>query len=392
MKSLYEYKLLDLTKFMLTFDYIKLHKSSSNSSPKLTNEMDGDIYIIKKGKKNIQTYFSPINEPNINGKLGGRTIIDFALNHNQKIKGINRPSFKSAVITIEEHLPLMDSVGMHFKPSASSSQNTSYLKLYIKDFDKKDLYYFNKRKIKESIVEDYLFNDSIKTYNNHYTKENVLCYLMYGEKTEENPSGLCAVNRKYYIGKKKTESKFLGSRSKGFVISKTTLNKPLEDLFVFESLEDEMAYIQLFGLTTSSSKYISSEGGVTNEQIVLLSKFRKSKHFKTYHLCQDNDIPGYVYRIKIIIYLLDSQFSLLATNLETETIRLKFNQEILNYLSSHPIGIKTEEISTSNLVIKGAQNIKEMCNILAEYYNSLPEHTTNIINHFPIKKDFNDDL
>lgn len=288
---------VSLPEFFLYLGW-KFVSGSSNSSPKMSN--GSDTVIIKKNSKDYYTYWD------VHGEARGKTIIDLMQQHIYDQTG-RMPSLREAGEAVQNYVNNKEVVlsqesrfgvsNAKLDPNQLAFLN-SKLKPYQGDF-------LQKRGITQDTLSSPVFSGVFtsseyrkdgKVYNNTCTR------LI-------NQNGFQGISRRGIRPEDGKNFKGIsGNKYDSIVVSKHDKTRPIEHIYVCESMIDAASHYQMKLLNTEKNiLYISTEGNITQGQMdvikLLLSKQNINNINDQVTYIFDNDNNGYKYAIKLDTYL-----------------------------------------------------------------------------------------
>ena len=305
---------ISLPDFFLKLGW-KFAPGSSPSSPKMT---DGEhFYVIKKNKEGHFTYWDTHSE------LRGKTIIDFTKQHMYEQTG-KMPTLREVGEILQTYLDnkelvlVKDSKYTVNNATLTEDQRTilyKQLKPYCGDF-------LQKRGISEEVLSSPTFSGTFysRKFNNNGKIYNNTCVMMVSEKGFEGISqrGIREEDKKSFKG-------FLGSKIGSIACSKFDKSRPIDIVYIGESMIDNASHFQIKNLkSTKNILYISAEGNMTTGQMELIKLLLNHHNIKSENLFYifDNDKQGYKYTIKLDDYLNNKQPSDIE-NMSVEQLKEK---------------------------------------------------------------------
>lgn len=263
----------------------KPHIGSTNRAPKFT---DGyNVVVVKKNQKDYYTYWD-VHSPNISGK----TVLDLMQDHLQKETG-KKPSLREVGEILTKYLEndlLVTSITSSYKvDNVSLTRDEIYaLSNQLHDYHGD---FLQKRGIKKETMESHVFKNVF--FTREYKKNNVkyqnTCTKMYSKEKFE---GISERNFGY--------KGFVGAKYESLSVSQYDNSRPIDKLYVGESMIDNVSHYQLKNLNSKENiVYISSEGNLTQGQLDLISFLLSKREIKTVVPLFDNDQQGYKYTLRL---------------------------------------------------------------------------------------------
>lgn len=276
----------------------KFAPGSSNSSPKLTN--GSQTVVIKKNSKDHYTYW------NVHGEDRGKTIIDLMQQHIYEQTG-KMPDLRTAGEAIQNYvnnnevvLPQNSKFGVSnatLNPEQLAFLNNQ-LKPYNGDF-------LAKRGITQETLSSRVFSGvfTSREFRKDGKRYNNTCVRLVNQKGFQGISqrGIREEDQKSFKG-------ISGNKYESVVVSKHDSSRPIDHIYVGESMIDGASHYQMKHLNTDKNiLYISTEGNITQGQIelikLLLSKQNINDLTNQLTYIFDNDKNGYQYTLKLDTYL-----------------------------------------------------------------------------------------
>jgi hypothetical protein len=288
---------VSLPEFFLYLGW-KFVSGSSNSSPKMSN--GSDTVIIKKNSKDYYTYWD------VHGEARGKTIIDLMQKHIYDQTG-RMPSLREAGEAVQNYVNNKEVVlsqdsrfgvsNAKLDPNQLAFLN-SQLKPYQGDF-------LQKRGITQDTLSSPVFSGVFtsrehrkdgKVYNNTCTR------LI-------NQNGFQGISQRGIRPEDGKSFKGIsGNKYDSIVVSKHDKTRPIEHIYISESMIDAASHYQMKLLNTEKNiLYISTEGNITQGQMgvikLLLSKQNINNITDQVTYIFDNDSNGYKYALKLDTFL-----------------------------------------------------------------------------------------
>lgn len=265
------------------------HVGSTNRAPKFTDGLN--VVVVKKNKNDYYTYWD-VHSPNISGK----TALDLMQEHLERETG-TKPTLRDVGEMLTNYLRddiLVTSTASNYKvDNATLSDEQLYaLSNQLHDYHGD---FLQKRGIKKETLETNVFKDVFFTreYKRNSTKYQNTCTKMYSKNRFE---GISERNFDY--------KGFIGAKYECLSTSNFDLSRPIDKLYIGESMIDNVSHFQLNKLNTNENiVYISSEGNLTLGQLGLISTLLEKRNINTIVPLFDNDLCGYKYTLRLHQYL-----------------------------------------------------------------------------------------
>lgn len=270
-------------------------KGSTKRHPKLQNPVDGQRIIVKKNPQGHYTFFDIDND-----QVKGQSILDF-VQQMKKREGLDLSLPQVAKILDEYILS-----GRGIDPDASkyvlenASLSTSQLISISRDLEpmsEKVLPFFIKRGISPEVLEHPIFKGIV--FQKEFLDENKVLHNNVVFKML-NFSGDLALSQRndYFKG-------CLGDRSLTLATTNLLPGKKVEKIYFAESMLDAISHFSLNynSLKNSSIGYVSSEGALSEQQILLYSKLLGVMNNCAFSIITDNDLKGQEFACKILAQL-----------------------------------------------------------------------------------------
>ena len=284
---------ISLPDFLLHLGW-KFAPGSSPSAPKMT---DGSQYIvIKKNNVGEYTYWDTHSD------IRGASVIDLMQQHMFQQTG-KMPSLREVGETLQLYInnnEVVISKNSDYKVSNASldEKQLAFLQSQLKPY-KND--FLEKRGISKDTLSSPEFRDVFfsrefkkegKTYNNTCTKminaHSFQGISQRGMRNEDNKS---------FKG-------VLGNKFSSITVSNHDKSRPIDTIYVGESMIDCASHYQLNNLNTSKNiLYVSTEGSLTKGQLELIKLLIDKQNPKELITIFDNDGPGYKYTLKLDTFL-----------------------------------------------------------------------------------------
>ena len=242
---------ISLPDFLLNLGW-KFVAGSSNSCPKMSNGTH--TIVIKRNAQNQYTYWDV---------------------HSDNVRGINT----NQIITPENS---RYDVG-------NTSMSTDELTMYLKQLLPYKGNYLQKRGISEESIDSPVFKDVflIREVKNKNTTYRNICVKMYNDK------GVQAISQR-----NESFKGILGGKFDCLALSNHDKSRPIDILYVGESIIDCISHYQLCHKNTSLNLvYVSTEGTLTEGQMQLLRIIISKNEVKSLRTIFDNDKQGYKYTL-----------------------------------------------------------------------------------------------
>lgn len=299
---------ISLPDFLLKMGW-RFAPGSSPSSPKMTDGQQS--IVIKKNSKGQYTYWDPHSE------IRGKSILDFMQQHMYEQTG-KMPTFREVGEVLQTYLNnnelvvAKDSKYAVNNAALTEDQLTvlfSQLKPYCGDF-------LQRRGISQETLSSPTFLGTFysRKFHNNGKIYNNTCVLMINEKGFQGISqrGIREEDHKSFKG-------FLGSKDRCIASSKYDKSRPIDQVYIGESMIDNASHFQIKNLNTPKNiLYVSTEGNMTVGQMEVIKLILDHHNIKLENLISifDNDKQGYKYAIKLDDFLNNRQ----ASDIENMTI------------------------------------------------------------------------
>lgn len=299
----------------------KFAPGSSNSSPKMT---DGhQIIVVKKNGQGQYTYWDTHDE-----SIRGRSVIDVMQQHLYNETG-KMPSLREVGETLQTYLnsnSIVIAQDSKFDVSNATLDEgqLAFLNNQLKPYSGN---FLERRGISQETLSSPVFNSIFcsrefkkdgKTYNN-------TCIRMVNTEGFQGISqrGIREEDGKSFKG-------ISGNKFSSIAVSKHDKSRPIDQIYVGESMIDCASHYQLKNLSSPNNiLYISTEGNLTQGQMnlinLLLLKQKNSNPAIDIVYIFDNDISGNKFALKLDSFLFGKGSADLE-NLTNDEIKLKINQ------------------------------------------------------------------
>lgn len=287
---------VSLPEFFLYLGW-KFVSGSSNSSPKMTN--GSSTIVIKKNSKDYFTYWD------VHGEARGKTIIDLMQQHIYDQTG-RMPSLREAGEAVQNYVNNKEVVlsqdsrfgvsNAKLDPSQLAFLNNQ-LKPYQGDF-------LQKRGITQDTLSSPVFSGvfTSREYRKDGKVYNNTCTKLINQNGFQGISqrGIRPEDGKSFKG-------ISGNKYDSIVVSKHDKTRPIEHIYISESMIDAASHYQMkLPNTEKNILYISTEGNITQGQMDVI-KLLLSKHINNINdqvtYIFDNDSNGYKYALKLDTFL-----------------------------------------------------------------------------------------
>lgn len=373
-------------------------KGSSKLYPKLKSP-NGQVLVIKRNQNGIYTYFD-IHDDRIKGK----TILDF-MQQEVADKTGKYPSLREVGEILQGYINSGQtilpekSVFMVCREIINQDEIFSIL-TGLKPL--KDTSFLVSRGIDENVLKQKEW-DGVFFENSFLNKEDGTAYKNTCVKLF-NTKGVEGISQRNHFFKGA-----LGNRYDCVAASIFNKEKPIDNLYIGESMIDCISHYQMYHKKGSNDLYISSEGQITEGQITTINDVLT--HYKVNCICPifDNDKAGASYRLKLLGGLQgegDFSFSVNAVAKESN-VYVQFRVHTDNPEEGEKILKETfkEEIIANYVeggYLKQGGGASKECSISFPYIKELLVELTEDIgkiklkgqyrNHIPEMGDFNEDL
>lgn len=283
---------ISLPDFLLNLGW-KFAIGSSNSSPKMT---DGrQTIVIKRNSTGQYTYWDVHSD-----SVRGRSVIDLMQQHIYEETG-KMPTLREVGEKLQKYLNNNEvtlSRNSQFEVSNASLDESqlaflhNQLKPYSGDF-------LQERGISVETLSSPVFSNVFFTYE--YKKDNKIYHNTCTKLINEN--GFQGISQR---GIRKEDGKsfkgIFGNKFRSIVVSNYNRAKPIDKVYIGESMIDCASHYQLKNQNTPLNLlYISTEGNLTQGQMELIKLLLNSQKIdmKNIYTIFDNDLPGYKYTMKL---------------------------------------------------------------------------------------------
>lgn len=273
---------ISLPDFLLNLGW-KFVTGSSNSCPKMSNGTH--TIVIKKNSQNQYTYWD-VHSDNIRG----RTILDMMQEHLFEVTG-KQPTLREVGEILQNYIntnQIITSENSRYDVG-NTSMNTDELTMYLKQLMPYRGNYLKKRGISDESINSPVFKDVflIREVKNKNTVYRNICVKMYNEK------GVQAISQR-----NETFKGIIGGKFDCLATSNHDKSRPIDILYVGESIIDCISHYQLCHRNTSLNLvYVSTEGTLTEGQMQLLRIIISKNEVKSLQTIFDNDKQGYKYTL-----------------------------------------------------------------------------------------------
>lgn len=289
----------------------KFVKGSSNSRPKMS---DGNhTIVIKKNPNDEYTYWDVHTSD-----VYGRSIIDLMRQHLFENTG-EEATLREAAEAIVRFVATNEIVQVgesRFKVGQCALTQSEIMTI-IHQLEPYSGDYLQKRGISKEALSSLEFSDTffIRKYKKKTVEYRNVCVKMIDDKKLKG------------ISQRNDEFKGVqGEKFDSLAFSHYDASRPIDTLYIGESMVDCISHFQIKNLNTSENiVYASSEGTLTKGQLILLQKLINRHQIKTVISIFDNDENGYKYYI-----WLDNFFN--DKNTETENLEVDELKQIAESL------------------------------------------------------------
>jgi hypothetical protein len=312
-------------------------KGSSSTSLKMTN--GSQTVVIKRNSNDILTYWD-VHNPEIKGC----TVFDF-MKERIREETNKTPSLYEVGKILQDFINTGELDNTSFSVSSSSGYDKdgiakvcNSLKPYKGDV------FFRKRGISSKMLETETFKDTffINTFKKGNLTYNNICTKMV------NVEGLVGISQRNLQFKG-----VIGSHYNAISASRFDESKPVSSLYVGESMIDCISHYQLSKKDGENRLYISSEGTLTNEQILLVEKIITHNKIPQTVTIFDNDKAGHLFAARLINYLKEGQFMD-----ETQIRKMADDTNYLKGMQNSDIKVELSESKDWNDDLKKNQSEK----------------------------------
>lgn len=277
----------------------KFVEGSSNSSPKMSN--GSQTVVIKKNKKEFYTYWDVHHD-----ETRGKTIIDLMQQHIYEQTG-RMPSLREAGEAIQNYVNNNEVV---FSSNSKYGVSNAALDPEQLAFLRNQLHPYNgdflqKRGISQETLSSPVFNGvfTSREYKKDGKVYNNTCVKLINQYGFQGISqrGIRPEDGKSFKG-------ISGNKFDSIVVSRHDNTRPVDHIFVCESMIDGASHYQMKLLGTPKNLlYISTEGNITQGQMevikLLLTKQNINDIPNQLTYIFDNDKNGYKYALKLDNFL-----------------------------------------------------------------------------------------
>lgn len=310
---------ISLPDFLIKIGW-KFAPGSSNSSPKMTNGLQ--TVVIKKNKMGEYTCWD------VHSDKRGMSIIDLLQEEIFSRTG-RQPSLREVGEILQKYISNNEIILTNeskYNVSESSSP-PSFIAALMHELKPYSGTFLESRGISKSSLDSPFFSGVFLTRDVIINKKKYsnTCIKMINEKGLQGISqrGVRDADNKSFKG-------LLGNKYNSIAVSNHLSDKPVDCLFIGESMIDCISHFQLKKeeLVNKNVLYISTEGNITIGQIELIKKL--VDHLKIWNNIAyifDNDISGYKYTLKLDGFLKNGQIA------EVESLS---KEEIISKVKSLP--------------------------------------------------------
>lgn len=300
---------ISLPDFLLSLGW-KFISGSSNSSPKMSN--GSQTIVIKKNSENQFTYWD-VHSSNVRG----RSIIDVMQQHILDTTGM-LPSLRETGEAIVRYINTNDIIlpeNSRFDVGNTELSPGEILTL-LRQLTPYSGDYLQKRGISKETLTSPIFSDTfyIRTVKRHESAYQNVCVKMFDDK------GIKAISQRNEEFKG-----ILGRKFDSLAFSHHDASRPIDVLYIGESMVDCSSHYQLKNQNNPSNiLYASTEGTLTEGQMLLLRKLMGIQSVKLLIPIFDNDKNGHKYTIWLSDFLHGVKTDM--TNMSEEAIKdIAFN-------------------------------------------------------------------
>ena len=277
----------------------KFVEGSSNSSPKMSNGLQ--TVVIKKNSKDYYTYWDVHHD-----ETRGKTIIDLMQQHIYEQTG-RMPSLREAGEAIQNYVNNnVVILSQHSKYGVSNaaldSDQLAFLNNQLKPYNGD---FLQKRGITLETLSSPVFNGvfTSREYRKDGKIYNNTCVRLINQNGFQGISqrGIRAEDGKSFKG-------ISGNKFDSIVVSRHDKTRPIDHIFVCESMIDAASHYQMKLVGSSKNLlYISTEGNITQGQMEVIKLLLNKQNINdipnqlTYIF--DNDKNGYKYALKLDSFL-----------------------------------------------------------------------------------------
>lgn len=260
-------------------------KGSTKNNPKLT---DGQTTLVV-GKKNNMFYYFDVNYPDIR-----KTILDFMQENISTYNKGEKPPLPFVANLLDRYIVEGKTVLPEFSTfnlnNPTLSQDDIYRNIInLSTSGSND--FLTKRGISEKTITSKFFKESIKyrkvPHLNKFSHD--VAFVMHSIDKSR------AISYRGYRDDLDSSFKgFHGPKSQCIASSTFDPSKPLDKIFIGESMIDNMAYLELNykNLADLNILFLSSEGSLSSNQIFLVQKTINNLQPLSFNTILDNDLYG----------------------------------------------------------------------------------------------------
>lgn len=278
---------ISLPDFLHDHFRFELTQGSTRTSPKMKGP-DGQVIVIKKNHSGVYTYWDVHNDG-----VKGSTIIDFMQEQIQKDTG-KLPSLREVGEILQKYVD----IGKTVVPSESSySVNNelmnaeAILKIvkYLKPLT--DTSFLEKRGIMRDTLEKMQFKHVFmqREYISGTVVYNNTCVKLV------NASGVLGISQRNEFFKG-----CLGARYDTIAASNIDTSRPIEMLYIGESMIDCISHFQMKYQGNTNVLYVSTEGSLADGQIDTINQLIGYNKIQQIAIIFDNDRAGSLYTLKLL--------------------------------------------------------------------------------------------
>lgn len=296
----------------------------SRSSPKFTN--GNETVVVKKNKNDEYTYWDVHDH-----SKSGKTVLDLMTRYIYETTG-KMPTIRQAGEEVQKYANNMEIVSPQdskFSVSNSELSRNDLVALHheLKNYEGD---FLDKRGISKETLSSPVFTNVFYTQNYKYKGRN------YNNTCIEliNDNGFQGISIRGYKEGNQSFKGIKGYKFGSIAVSKYDKSRPLDFIFVGESMIDNASHYQLKYLNSPKNVlYISTEGNITEGQIKLIDKLisvqlseeNLKNIFDQVIYIFDNDTCGYRYALKLDGYLKEHKIPDIE-HLTTEELKVLVDQ------------------------------------------------------------------
>jgi hypothetical protein len=277
-----------LPDFLLKLGW-KFAPGSSNSSPKMT---DGNqTIVIKRNNAGQYTYWD------VHGDARGRSVIDLMQQHIYRKTG-RMPTLREVGETLQGYidqntLVLSDESRFNVGSSALDEDQILALNAQLRPYNGD---FLQRRGLSQETLDSPTFKNvfTSRLFRRDGRIYNNTCIRLVGQHGFQGISqrGIRAGDGKSFKG-------ISGSKYASIAVSKYDSSRPIDMVYIGESMIDCASHYQMKHLNTHKNLlYISTEGNITEGQLELIKLLLK-KQKAPYTCIFDNDKNGFKYLLKL---------------------------------------------------------------------------------------------